>query len=62
MYTEEGDIVFDPFMGSGTTIKTSNDMGRHSIGIEMGHCDKKGHKYEGMEWTDVIAEQLNLNH
>jgi DNA modification methylase len=27
-YTEPGQIVFDPFAGGGTTIKTAKEMGR----------------------------------
>ena len=35
LFTREGDIVLDPFMGSGTTIFVSQRMGRSSIGIEI---------------------------
>lgn len=59
-YTLEGETVLDFTMGSGSTIKAANNLGRNSIGIEMGHCEKKGHKYFGMEWTDVVADQLGL--
>ena len=61
-YTDEGETVLDFTMGSGSTVISANNLDRDSIGIEMGCCEKKGHKYEGIEWTDVIAEQLNLNH
>ena len=37
--TEEGEIVMDPFMGSGTTGAVSHKMGRRYIGIE--HNDYK---------------------
>lgn len=35
LFTKEGDTVLDPFMGSGTTNRVAQRMGRHSIGIEV---------------------------
>lgn len=35
LFTNEGDWVLDPFMGSGTTNRVANRMGRNSIGIEI---------------------------
>jgi site-specific DNA-methyltransferase (adenine-specific) len=35
LFTKEGDIVLDPFMGSGTTIFVANRMRRNSIGIDI---------------------------
>jgi DNA modification methylase len=41
MSTDENDVVFDPFMGSGTTGKVANQFNRNFIGIE-----KEAHYFE----------------
>ncbi len=55
-YSNEGETILDFTMGSGSTIKAANNLNRNSIGIEMGRCEKKGHKYEGVDWTDVVYD------
>ncbi|MDD3655877.1 MAG: DNA methyltransferase [Atribacterota bacterium] len=35
VYFKPGDIILDPFMGSGTTLVQANEMGMHSIGIDI---------------------------
>jgi DNA modification methylase len=35
LFTKKGDIVLDPFMGSGTTNKVAQQLQRNSIGIEI---------------------------
>ncbi len=35
LFTQPGDMVLDPFLGSGTTSVVAKEMGRNSIGIEI---------------------------
>jgi len=35
LFTDEGDWVLDPFVGSGTTCTVASRMGRNSVGVEL---------------------------
>lgn len=35
LFTKEGDVVLDPFLGSGTTCRVAHNLNRNSIGIEL---------------------------
>ena len=37
----KGDLIFDPFIGSGTMIIAAEELGRHCYGIELSpaYCD-----------------------
>ena len=48
--SQKGDIILDPFMGSGTTAVVARDLGRHYIGCEL-------HK----EYSKLIDERVPEN-
>ena len=35
LFTEEDDVILDPFMGSGTTALACVNLGRHYVGVEI---------------------------
>lgn len=49
MYSYEGDVVLDPFLGSGTTVKVARELGRQAFG------------YERLEqYKEVIMKKLGI--
>ena len=40
LFTDEGDTVLDPFLGSGTTFRVARRLGRVPVGIELDHTTR----------------------
>ncbi len=50
-WTNQGDIVFDPMCGSGTTPKVASEMGRNYIGIDISpeYCELARERIKKLE-------------
>jgi DNA modification methylase len=35
LFTHQGELVLDPFVGSGTTLIAANDLNRNSVGFDL---------------------------
>ncbi len=53
LYSYKGDLVLDPFAGSGTTLKVALHLGRRAVGYEVNE------KYVDLAWQRV-KEPLHL--
>ncbi len=61
--TSRGDLVFDSFLGSGTTAAVAHKMGRRWIGVELGvhcytHCQQRLNKVVDGEDRGGITEAV----
>lgn len=63
MSTNQGDVVLDPFGGSGTTFATCELLGRKWIGFELGNCeiikDRLENKEQDQKLFDKVYEEKN---
>ena len=49
LFTQPGDLVLDPFVGSGTTAVAAKQLGRHYVGIDV-----------EVEYCDLARERLSV--
>lgn len=49
-WTNKGDVVLDPFAGSGTTLLAAMDLDRNFIGIEMNE-----------DYCEIIKQRMDKN-
>lgn len=58
-YSDAGDRVLDPFVGSGTTLKVARVMGREGLGFELNTdfipliAKRISENWEVPQWTDI---------
>ena len=60
LYTNIGDVVLDPFMGSGTTALAANMTQRHYIGYEISreYCALAEARVAALGQPQVITERV----
>ncbi|HIG92754.1 TPA: hypothetical protein HA242_07485 [Candidatus Woesearchaeota archaeon] len=56
-FTKEGGIVFDPFLGTGSTLVAAHQTNRHGIGIEL----QEKYAKIARERLQVLESQLKLD-
>ncbi len=62
-FFKKGDIILDPFSGSGTTLVQANELGIHSIGIDVSqfNCMITDTKLLDYNLDSLIEEIRNIN-
>ena len=57
-WSNEGDVILDPFLGSGTTMKVCQDLGRSCIGVEINpeYCEIVKKRCFGRTFLDREVE------
>lgn len=60
VFFRKGDIILDPFCGSGTTLVQANELGIHAIGVDISKFNAliSNVKIQAVNFTD-LATQIN---
>lgn len=58
MASNEGETVFDPFGGSGTTYAVAEMLGRKWIGVELGDCEIIKTRLENLDRDRALLESI----
>ena len=58
-WTKENDLIYDPFMGSGTSAKAAIQLKRNWIGseIDKGYCDVCEKRLSGMANQETLFDE-----
>lgn len=62
MASDEGDVIFDPFGGSGTTYVVAEIKRRQWIGIELGPVDDIVNRFEEISAEADLIERIRRNY
>lgn len=62
MASEEGDVIFDPFGGSGTTYVVAEIKRRHWVGVELGPADDIVTRFEEISMEADFIERIRRNY
>jgi len=55
-FTDPGDVILDPYAGSGTTLVSAKRLGRSSLGWER----QENYFNQALQRIDCTSEQLEL--